>query len=353
MTNYSRQPSGIPSGGAFAAHQHAEADIPGLGEAMQPSRTIFSDEDLARTHNGKTLTFHRNRLHELSRRPIINMGKIRRLEKALDRFLNDQYQKELVIPASENEQWHRLHPSAPAWAHPESSKINTLYKELRGFEVEAESWRGLGRAHPSELSYTPLGDRDKAVLSDYFSHHEMHGCKDHALDGPYWQAQRRLQAIVAKMPILDQPVTVWRGEKYSTAEQSDPATKRNVRKRILEVMTLEPKMIITLEGCTATSLSLHTAASLFSGSGRPENFKVPDAGGTENAVHSVLFEMETDRGLLIDTSLPGTSGRNEDEILLPMGIKYEVVGHSQLGSVHVTGNPSNTVYHLVKLKLAS
>lgn len=357
-TDQYRQPAGIHIGGQFAGHLHAESDIPDLGTGpARPARgAIFSEEDLrTRTAIGRSLAAKQRDLGELQKNPIRNVLKIKAAQRHVDDLVRG-YNSLVEIPAADNEKWHQEHPDAPSWAHKETDEMYSFYKKFRNFQVTAEATDYSPEADAARrwLHHSQLDESDRERLVRYFHYHERHGCKDRSdLSSPYWTAQRELHAAASQPLPMSETVTVWRGENYSSASQSDPAERALTAKRVSYLLSLEPGDPFTWDSCAATSLSLHTAASgNFSGSMRPESFRHPESGGNRRSVsHSVLFELETDRGIYIDKELATAAPANEDEILLPRNMPFEVVGHSQMSALGITTKSPGPVFHVIKLKL--
>lgn len=352
MTHLSRQPEDVPIGAECAPRIHAQADTK-LGTIRRDPADVFSPEDLVRTEAGAAKAWKEAEIAKLRKTPLLKYFAIRKAEEWLQDLVASDYKTQVTDPAEANEKWHRKHPEAPDWAHPLTVAVDELYKQLRGFELVAESGRespGLSTAKAA-LNFSQLDAADLANLTRYFNNHERHASKDHHPDGPYWQAQRELNEIALKIPPMRDPVPVWRGEKYSTRE-SEPGDKQRVRERIHYLMNLRPGAPFVFPGCIATSLSLHTAAAQFSGSVRPENFLLVEPEDSDRDVmHQVIFELETDRGIHLDDTLPGASHVNENEILIPMRMQFEVVGHAQLDS-HYAGFAGGSAYHVIKLRLS-
>jgi hypothetical protein len=362
-SNQSRQPAGIPEGGRFAGQIHAEPGNLISSNHVEPKGgPVFTEEDLANTRYGKAVQIIQQQLEDLGKSPIWNRRRIKDAREA-HRLLSIDYKYAVANPAAKNDKWHRNHPDAPAWAHENDLYVSNLYRELRGFTVMAEVLpRSAGHLSPGlhaaddALSYTKLNVSDQATLSRYFHKHDWHDCKDHSSEwSTYWDVQAELDRIVRQLPSMPQPVTVWRGERYSASEGSDfdGRSERNLA-RIEYLMSLQPGQPFAWENCAATSLSLDVAANKFSGKRRPEDFRRLGSQHVGQSVsHSVIFELETDRGVFIDNKLTGADHSNENEILLPREMQFEVVGHAQLAADKVQRNDLNTAYHLIKLKMTS
>lgn len=348
MADPPRVPLDMSSGGQYVPHLHQESNIGIVNELSEPALGQ-SDSVLAKTEKGTKLGAAKQSLVELKRRPIRNFFKIHDAKNSYADALSD-YKQFVGVPAADDEQWRRENPHVPEWTHKPSFYVNRLYRELRGFNVEAEHQSGTspGLALAQKgLHWSQLSAADQKILINYFGKHEWHDCKDHST-GTYWSVQSRLSAVVAKIPTMSEPVTVWRGESYGTGTKRTDAEKLGTIARIHYLQSLQPGDPFTWDNCAATSLRVHTAARKFSGSRRPEEFRVVDPGlGVQPANHSVLFELETDRGVYIDDALTNASHSNEDEVLLPTGMPFKVVGHTQLE----LGGVSSSVFHLIKLKL--
>lgn len=360
-TDKNRQPAGIPEGGQFAGHLHSEGADLVSGHPEPRQGPMFSEEDLVSTRYGKAVQIVQLELDELSKSRIRNRRRIK-VAKEAHRVLSADYKRAVTNPAAKNEEWHSNHPDVPAWAHEKDLYVTGLYKQLRGFQVVAEGPRpesrlyspGLNAAREA-LHHSQLSDADRDTLNQYFHKHDWHDCKDHSQPwSRYWEVQDGLDQVARKIAPMDQPVTVWRGESYSEAKLDFDGS--NVRKlaRIQYLLDLKPGDPFMWENCTATSLSLTTAAQKFSGKRRPEDFRTQALlSANQNVSHSVLFELETDRGVYVDDELTEAKHSNESEILLPREMRFEVVGHAQLGAENVSKNERNTAYHLIKLKMST
>lgn len=357
-----RQPAGIPEGGRFAGHIHAEADSLNSNHAEPQRGPVFTEEELASTPKGQYVKRARQRLDELGKNPVRNFLDIRKAREAL-RLREIDFDYGVMRLAAKNEEWHRAHPEAPAWAFPNEVFMDGLYKHLRGFDVVAEGLpRSYGHMSPglpsakNSLHYSQLSASDQEALSRYFHKHDWHDCKDHTSEwSTYWKVQDELDRIAMSVPPMSQPVTVWRGESYGASEGSDfDGSSARKLARMEYLMSLQPGQRFQWDNCAATSLSLDVAANKFSGSRRPEDFKhVSQQHRGQNVSHSVLFELETDRGVFIDSGLTNANHSNENEILLPREMDFEVVGHAQLRAEHVNRNNLSGAYHLIKLKLGT
>lgn len=360
-SNQARQPKGTTEGGRYAGYSHAEPVNLAYCHTEPQRGPVFTQEELASTRKGQLVEAAKQNLEDLSRRPLRNFFDIRTTKEAL-RHLEIEYDYGVARLAAKNEAWHREHPDAPPWAHPNDIFIAGLYRELRGFPVMAEvlprsdslTSPGLDAAKKS-LHHSQLSHSDRETLSRYFHKHDWHDCRDHSQKGStYWVVQDQLDAVATQISPMSEPVTVWRGERYSASEGSDfdGRSARNLA-RIEYLMNLEPGQPFSWENCAATSLSLDVAAKKFSGTRRPEDFRtLGSQHAGQNVTHSVLFELETDRGVFIDNELTGADHSNENEILLPREMQFEVVGHAQLAADKVQRNDLNTAYHLIKLKVA-
>lgn len=353
-----RQPQGIPVGGRFAGLIHAEP-----GGLVTQVRThpgpVFTAEDLAETKYGRLLAESEDRLVDLGRTPIRNYLEMKHAKEWHADTLRN-YARVVGNPAAKNEAWHQQHPYAPAWAHPNDFQITDIYKELRTFDVVADS-RGFDlrqyspglNAAREGLHHSQLDVSDRTTLTNYFSKHEWNDCKDHSQpDSTYWDIQDRLHLITEKIPRMDKPVTVWRGEHYNTEAKAGDAAR--IRDRIGYLLDLKPGDAFEWDNCAATSLSLQTAAMQFSESSAPEEFSSLDRyRANEDVSHSVLFELETDRGVYIDEDLTKKNNSNENEILIPGCTEFAVLGHYQLGAQDVKKKGGGSAYHLIKLRLRS
>lgn len=267
---------------------------------------------------------------------------------------------------NDNNRFHFENPDVPAWGHngARSEHINMdlymLYRKMGdlGMVAGSGSLESPGSEKASGiLKNQQLSESDRDTIREYYKADLYHDGKDHDPTSAYWNLHHRLNDVVAKIPQLDKPVTVWRGENYYPRHSRRDATERTLE-RIQHIVNLQAGDTITWDQCAATTINMRVATGgLFAHpvGGRGEairfNFDDFDIDGNQNLHHSVVFEMETDRGVFIDNDLHKTGPIDESEILLPMGMEYEVVGHAQvrasdMGKAHAGGS-----FHVIKLKL--
>lgn len=280
-------------------------------------------------------------------------------------------QKQRIMAAiiqlnDDNNRFHFENPDVPPWGHngARSEHINMdLYELYRimgdlGMVAGSGSLESPGSEKASGiLKNQQLSESDRDTLREYYKVDLYHDGKDHDPNSEYWNLHQRLNDVIAKIPQLDKPVTVWRGENYHPRHNRRDATKRTLE-RIQHIVNLQAGDTITWDQCAATTIDMSVATSgLFAhavgerGEAIRLNFDDFDIDGKENLQHSVVFEMETDRGVFIDNDLHKVGHIDESEILLPMGMEYEVVGHAQvrasdMGEAHAEGS-----FHVIKLKL--
>ncbi|QOD06105.1 hypothetical protein [Pseudarthrobacter sp. BIM B-2242] len=316
---------------------------------------IFTPDRLQRLAPFKEVERTASRIESLKERPLRNFAAIRRANEDLEVKEGRLAIVQGLLTA--NEEWHRKNPTVPSWAHAADEGANALYSDLRELDIVAEKTTvspGYERAKQA-LHYSQLDDAERAILINYFHSHKPHDGDDHLSPGDaYWPTQRLLDRVASKLPPMSSPVTVWRGEILTTNRFATSGTKQNNVDRINRLMNLNPGDSLTWDSCVATSLQMRLAAKYdFCFPRHPEDFQRSVTwDGSNDVEHSVLFEMETDRGVFIDRGLASAAPVNEDEILLPQHMEFTVLGHWQMDAERAD-REANKAIHVIKLKLKS
>ena len=327
-----------------------------------PEMYLMDETDTNHLHRGleSLVQEARDRLKSVRKGlgPILRKHEIKMAQYDLDNYLSIQ---------NEYEKWSKTHPD---WRHPNTRthlfdfdgriKRNNINN---GIDIVLSEPRGVRNKDliESNIEYAEkhinVVDLGQGAVSSALNYIYNHNQNNSILRSPgqlaiYNQTLAGLQSLATSYPVMDEKITVWRGEKFG----NDPNSNRLISlTRMNYLNSLKIGDNFSWTDPVATTLVPSTAADGFAyAKGRAvddeTDFSQIDPHGKGRIPNiGFIFELETDRGVYF----PKISNNhlNENEVVIPSNMKYQVLAHYQMDKNELTDNHGSggEFYHVIKL----